>query len=1043
MARRGRNPNLFIRLRIKDSIENRTREGGTQAPFIMGTKGAHSIRRWYNNPPFFNSFTVDEDTGVIGSTFQFDISASDFDGDVLSYSWSISGPGSPSLSLSNANKRAIFTAAERGDYTITVSVSDGIQTISQTKTVSVLNRAPTQNTFTIDKTSGYVGDSFVLTMVSNTDPDGDPVTITWSGISSDQISVENPSLISSVATVTPTSAGTFTITATIADNQGGSNTYSKTFTVAVNSAPTLTLGLNRFTGNVSNTFTAYAITSDPEGDSLTYRWFLNGVEQTGETGDSFSVRPGVRGSYTVRVVVSDGYNEVEDEDSFEIINRVPSLSAITISPATTGNQDTVFTASVTGTDPDSADSDDVITYSWSIDSPGGSLSDPATLTGSGNTVTFNPPDGTYGEYTIYVSGSDQYGGTSSTQEATITVANRLPEISTLTVTPETGSYGNNSSDDFTFEVTTPSPDLDGHPVTVSWSFGDISIEENYTNLSDGVLTSRAIISGSTLVAAGAGTYSMRVTLDDGQVDHDGTTTQDISFELEQKPVPPVSLTLNQSSGFNDDTFAITASHDDYADIAGLTYTWSLDGVEQEETGSVLSVGSPSRGTHTVVVTVRDEGGYNETGESTTFEVVNKVPSLSAITISPATTGNQDTVFTASVTVSNLDSDDVITYSWSFTGAPGGSSPVFVGTGNSVTFDPPDRIFGDYTLSVVANDQFGGTSSPSTVTVTVENRAPTISSFTVNGSDSASGYITDTFDFTASASDPDGGTLNYVWHSDISSSTFTTGSGGRAATYHPRGTMLTGGYRGPHVITVIVSDDPGGAEVTSSALTVDITDRAPTASFTYSGTTNTGETITLDAAGSSDPDGDTVEYVWSFFSKPASSTATFTTAAATATFPADVAGDYTVRLTVRSGTPPMSDSEDVTITITELTNYPAVTIIPTMSTDPGDGSFVPEWPVSISGSATDSDGNSINFDGATWNWSLSGPDGHNCYLDPPDVDSEGSPILGTVANTPEVSFIFDNATTGSYTVSLYVNTATETGDTETYTFTVNTLPPSGP
>ena len=109
-----------------------------------------------------------------------------------------------------------------------------------------------------------------------------------------------------------------------------------------------------------------------------------------------------------------------------------------------------------------------------------------------------------------------------------------------------------------------------------------------------------------------------------------------------------------------------------------------------------------------------DDGYNTNTASTTYEAVNRVPSLGAISISPAATGNQDTVFTASVTASNLDSDDVITYSWSFTGAPGGSSPVFVGTGNSVTFDPPDRIFGDYTMSVVASDQFGGTSSPSTL-----------------------------------------------------------------------------------------------------------------------------------------------------------------------------------------------------------------------------------------------------------------------------------------------------------------------------------------
>jgi len=358
----------------------------------------------------------------------------------------------------------------------------------------------------------------------------------------------------------------------------------------------------------------------------------------------------------------------------------------------------------------------------------------------------------------------------------------------------------------------------------------------------------------------------------------------------------------------------------------------------------------------------------------------------------------------------------------------------VGTGNTVTFDPPDQIFGNYTISVSASDQHGGTSSTQTAVITVENRAPTISSFTVSPT---SGYITDQFTFDVVASDPDGSTLTYVWDSNVSSSDFTTSNGGRTATYRPRGAMVTGGYKGDHVITVTVSD-PDGGEVTSNALTVAIADRPPVASLTYSGTTNTGETITLDAAGSSDPDGDTVEYAWSFVSKPGSSTATFTTAAATATFPADVAGDYTVRLTVTSGTPPMSDSEDVTITITELTSYPAVTITPTAYPDPGDGSFVPEWPMEIAGSAEDSLGNPVTS-GVTWNWSLSGPVGHACFLD--DGTGDNGSSFSSVSNI--VSFMFDNTTTGTYTVSLYANTATETGDTETYTFTINTLPPSGP
>ncbi len=301
MARRGRNPNLFIRLRIKDSIENRTREGGTQAPFIMGTRGAHSIRRWYNNAPYFSTFTVDENTGYINSDFVFEVDGGDADGDTLSYSWSITGHGSPTLSLSDDHRTATFTAtaAARGDYTVTVSISDGTQTISQTKTVSVLNRAPT-------------------------------------------------------------------------------------------------------------------------------------------------------------------------------------LSEITISPETTGNQDTVFTASVTGTDPDL---NEAITYSWSIRSPGGSLSD---LPGSGNTVTFDPPDETYGQDTIYVSGSDQYGGTSSIKEANITVVNRPPTISsfTLTINGNIANYVASASqtDSIVFEVVATDPDGTG-PLTYVWT--STAPDSSFTTSSDG------------------------------------------------------------------------------------------------------------------------------------------------------------------------------------------------------------------------------------------------------------------------------------------------------------------------------------------------------------------------------------------------------------------------------------------------------------------------------------------------------------------------------------------------------------------------------
>ena len=869
MARRGRNPNLFIRLRIKDSIENRTREGGTQAPFIVGTRGAHSIRKWYNNPPFFNSFTVDETEGHIGSKFVFNVSASDFDNDVLTYSWSISGPGSPTLSLSDENETATFTAAARGDYTITVSVSDGIQTVAQTRTVSVLNRVPSLSAINISpSTTGYRDTAFTASVGNtNSDPDdeityhwsftrspgginptvvrqtgnvlvfrppeaatfgeytlsvyaedqhdgetepqtidfdvynrnpeittltvspatgsfgnirsddftfevitpssdldGDTVTASWrfqDGIIPESYNNTDDDTLTSRAIISGSAledgAGTYDMQVTLSDGQaeggmtsdhiGGITTQEISFELQEITAPPVVLTLNRDPGFIESTF---EITASHDGYAdtagLTYTWSLNGVEQ-GETGSVLSIEPPSRGVHTVAIIVRDrgDYNEIRKATTFEVVNRVPSLSAISISPSTTGNQDTVFTASVTVSN---LDRDDDITYHWSIGSPGGFIDDPATLTGSGDTVTFDPPDRIFGDYAISVYAEDQHGGTSSTQTRTVTVENRLPQITTLTVSPETGSYGNNRSDDFTFEVTTLNPDLDGDPVTVSWSFGDSSIEESYANLADGISTSQAIISGSTLVAAGAGTYSMQVALDDGQ--EGGTTTQDISFELQEITAPPVSLTRNPSTGSISDTFAITASHDGYADTAGLTYTWFLDDVEQGETSSILEVESTSRGVHTVAVTVRDRGEYNETGEGTTFKVANRAPVINSYNTTPIT-GNLDTIFTHSVSATDPDGD-IITYTWNVVGPSGAN---ITGSGTQTTFRAPE--LGTYYIDVTASDDYSPSlSTNQRLDIKVENRPPVVSSFTVTPEIGYYGNIRsdDNFTFEVTTLNPD-------------------------------------------------------------------------------------------------------------------------------------------------------------------------------------------------------------------------------------------------------------------------------------------------
>jgi hypothetical protein len=59
-----------------------------------------------------------------------------------------------------------------------------------------------------------------------------------------------------------------------------------------------------------------AVASDPDGDALTYKWFLDGVEQTNATAPDVRWANPPEGTYTVRVVVSDGKGGMA-EDSIE------------------------------------------------------------------------------------------------------------------------------------------------------------------------------------------------------------------------------------------------------------------------------------------------------------------------------------------------------------------------------------------------------------------------------------------------------------------------------------------------------------------------------------------------------------------------------------------------------------------------------------------------------------------------------------------------------------------------------------------------------
>ena len=81
-----------------------------------------------------------------------------------------------------------------------------------------------------------------------------------------------------------------------------------------------------------------------------------------------------------------------------------------------------------------------------------------------------------------------------------------------------------------------------------------------------------------------------------------------------------------------------------------------------------------------------------------------------------------------------------------------------------------------------------------------------------------------------------------------------------------------------------------------------------------------DTVQLDGSGSSDANGDSLTYTWSFVSKPGGSSAVLSdTKAVKPGFEVDVAGSYTVQLIVNDGT---VNSEPDTVTISTENSAPA-------------------------------------------------------------------------------------------------------------------------
>jgi len=169
------------------------------------------------------------------------------------------------MTISSSNGMISWTPTVIGDFNVTVKISDGELSDTQSYTIRVVddNHAPVISN--INAPSSVETDQTTTITCIASDPDGDPLTYYWTktgGI-----------IIGSGSTITwraPSTAGNYTVSCTVSDGKGEEDSESVNISVGdVNHSPVITS--TPVTSATKDQLYSYNVNAtDSDGDILTY-----------------------------------------------------------------------------------------------------------------------------------------------------------------------------------------------------------------------------------------------------------------------------------------------------------------------------------------------------------------------------------------------------------------------------------------------------------------------------------------------------------------------------------------------------------------------------------------------------------------------------------------------------------------------------------------------------------------------------------------------------------------------------------------------------
>jgi hypothetical protein len=442
-------------------------------------------------------------------------------------------------------------------------------------------------------------------------------------------------------------------------------------------------------------------------------------------------------------------------------------------------------------------------------------------------------------------------------------------------------------------------------LTFSWAFtsrpvGSTAVLVNPTSVSP------------TFVVDRAGSYVIALTVGNGV----GTDTTSVTVST-GNTAPVANAGPNQSVAV---AALVTLDGSLSSDVDGnpLTYLWALTSKPAGSTAALSSTTAVKptftadrAGSYTATLIVND-GSLNSNTASVTVSTINTPPVANA---GPDQTANVGAVVQLNGAGSTDVDGDPLSYKWSFTAVPTGSTAVLSSLSAVNPTFTIDRE-GTFTVQLIVNDGKVD-SQPKTVTISTN----TVPAPTANAGPGQTVKHGSLVQLSGSGTDPQGRPLTFLW-------SFTSRPAGSTAVLSSTtiaSATFTADRPGDYILQLIVNN--GFKNSPPSTVTITTTNSTPVANPGSNQTVSLGTIVSLNGSASSDADGDALTYAWSFTSRPAGSTAALSAAtSATPTFITDLAGSYVIQLIVSDA---YSSSAPATVTIT--TAQPGQIIMPASTT----------------------------------------------------------------------------------------------------------------